>query len=109
MQTTCGTVDYVAPEIVEGYVYTQAVDLWACGVITYALLSGTLPFTDTSKGRMFKRIREGAYQFDNEIWKDVSDSAKDFISHLICVDTTKRFSAEKALQHGWIALTTNSN
>ena len=37
MQTACGTPGYVAPEILEGKVYGEAVDIWSLGVITYIL------------------------------------------------------------------------
>lgn len=38
--TFIGTIDYLAPEIVEGKPYDQSVDCWALGVLIYELLTG---------------------------------------------------------------------
>ena len=37
MKTVCGTPGYVAPEVLRGMKYTEAVDIWAVGVIAYIL------------------------------------------------------------------------
>ncbi|OBT89786.1 hypothetical protein VE02_00877 [Pseudogymnoascus sp. 03VT05] len=47
--TMCGTMDYLAPEIVNHYTYNTAVDLWSLGVLMYELLVGEAPFEDTCK------------------------------------------------------------
>ena len=48
--TNCGTVGYTAPEILTGISagYSFPVDIWAFGIVLAELLTGTLPFADTS-------------------------------------------------------------
>ena len=44
--TFCGTLDYLAPEMIEkGHKHDEGVDIWSVGVLTYELLSGTAPFS----------------------------------------------------------------
>jgi protein serine kinase H len=44
MNTDCGTIEYMAPEVITRMQYTNAVDMWSMGVIAYIVLSGRLPF-----------------------------------------------------------------
>lgn len=44
MWTRTGTQDFMSPEMFESTGYTEAVDIWAIGVIAYFLLTGRLPF-----------------------------------------------------------------
>ena len=45
--TTCGTIQYLAPEMIKNTGYDgQVSDIWACGVILFYLLTGRKPFDD---------------------------------------------------------------
>jgi serine/threonine protein kinase len=44
-----GSPLYMAPEIIEGKIYNEKVDIWSIGVITYMLLSGRNPFPGKNK------------------------------------------------------------
>ncbi len=43
----------------------------------------------------------GEYEFDSPYWDDISESAKDFIRHLMELDPKKRYTCEQAIRHPW--------
>ncbi|OWK02751.1 CAMK1, partial [Cervus elaphus hippelaphus] len=92
-----------APEVLAQKPYSKAVDCWSIGVIAYILLCGYPPFYDENDAKLFEQILKAEYEFDSPYWDDISDSAKDFIRHLMEKDPEKRFTCEQALQHPWIA------
>ncbi|XP_007665603.1 calcium/calmodulin-dependent protein kinase type 1 isoform X2 [Ornithorhynchus anatinus] len=103
LSTACGTPGYVAPEVLAQKPYSKAVDCWSIGVIAYILLCGYPPFYDENDAKLFEQILKAEYEFDSPYWDAISDSAKDFIQHLMEKDPGKRFTCEQALQHPWIA------
>lgn len=99
----CGTPGYLAPETLACSMYEDQkgygmeVDMWACGVILFTLLSGSAPFWHRRQVIMLRTIMEGKYSFSGEEWEDISDSAKELIQNLLCVDPSKRYTAADAL------------
>ncbi|XP_055981454.1 calcium/calmodulin-dependent protein kinase type 1G [Sorex fumeus] len=102
MSTACGTPGYVAPEVLAQKPYSKAVDCWSIGVITYILLCGYPPFYEETESKLFEKIKEGYYEFESPFWDDISESAKDFICHLLEKDPEERYTCDKALRHPWI-------
>ncbi|OQR99104.1 calcium/calmodulin-dependent protein kinase [Achlya hypogyna] len=102
LTTACGTPGYVAPEILKGESYGKTVDIWSIGVITFILLCGYPPFHDENQKRLFNAIKVGSFKFESPYWDAVSAEAKDFISQMLVVDPTTRFTADQLLEHIWL-------
>jgi len=99
--TPCGTVGYTAPEIVKDERYSKSVDMWALGCVLYTLLCGFPPFYDESINVLTEKVARGYYTFLSPWWDDISASSKDLITHLLCVDPTKRYTIDEFLAHPW--------
>jgi len=103
-ETACGTPGYVAPEILRGDPYGTEVDIWSMGVICYVLLAGYPPFYDEDQKKLFKKIKEGRYYFHDEYWSATSPEAIYMIKQMLCVDQSKRWTADQLLRHPWILM-----
>lgn len=97
---SCGSVAYVAPEVLKGN-YNSQCDLWSMGVIVYMLLAGEPPF-EGMEDDLLENIQRCNYSFDSSRWRKISGHAKDFIRGLLVKNTEKRMSATQALNHPWI-------
>nr|XP_043611324.1 serine/threonine-protein kinase Aurora-3-like [Erigeron canadensis]XP_043611325.1 serine/threonine-protein kinase Aurora-3-like [Erigeron canadensis] len=98
--TMCGTLDYLAPEMVENKAHDYAVDNWTLGVLCYEFLYGVPPFETDSQADTLRRIMKVDLTFPST--PRVSTEAQNLIIQLLVKDSAKRLSLEKILEHPWI-------
>jgi len=56
LRSFCGTVTYMAPELLVGQTYGTSVDWWALGALVFEMAAGRPPFEDPNRRRMFYAI-----------------------------------------------------
>lgn len=96
LETSCGSPHYASPEIVAGKNYHGAPsDIWSCGIILFALLTGHLPFDDENIRKLLLKVQNGKFVMPNEL----SWEAKDLISRMLQVNPNERIAIEQILTH----------
>jgi calcium/calmodulin-dependent protein kinase I len=103
MTTACGTPGYVAPEVLKGDQYDQAVDMWSLGVILYILLCGFPPFYSDNTAELYAKIKAGDFAFPSPYWDEISPAAMELVRGLLTVDPTQRLTAAQVLEHPWVS------
>lgn len=101
MTMACGTLAYVAPEVLSRHGYGFKVDLWSCGVIMYLMLSGRLPFDGNDASSIIPKISSGTYSLESSVWREVTPECKDLVKRLLTVNPDQRLDAFDALNHPW--------
>lgn len=75
----CGSIAYLAPEVIMRQGHGKSVDWYLLGVIMYEMLVGMTPFYSKNKMQLFENIKKGKLEFPS--W--VSKNAKDLLTKVI--------------------------
>lgn len=130
LRLCCGSKHYVAPELLDGQPYEgPAVDLWAAGVVLFALVTGAFPFDAASDRRsstgnnasntssknnstsvaadeaIFDQVRRGEEVLDGHAaFRALPDpQLQDLLRGLLRANPAVRLSAAEALEHPFLA------
>ncbi|AYU77762.1 mitogen-activated protein kinase kinase 3, putative [Leishmania donovani] len=103
LTTCCGTLHFMAPEILLEKNYGKPVDMWAMGVMAHVMFLGRYPFQARTEAALTKDICRG-YRPREEGGGGLRcpPLLQDFISQLLLYDPLRRMSAKDALKHPWI-------
>ena len=96
--TYCGTLDYLAPEMVDRAGHTVKLDIWSLGILLYEMLAGKAPFEARQKEALFDNIRKLKLRFPMTF----PTLAKDLVRKLLKIRPEERISLEELLNHQWL-------
>ncbi|OWF56473.1 Aurora kinase A-A [Mizuhopecten yessoensis] len=80
--TLCGTLDYLPPEMIEGKLHDEKVDLWSLGVLCYEFLVGKPPFEAETNTDTYRRITKVDLQFPVYVSEPARNLIKNMISNI---------------------------
>ena len=105
LSTQCGSPCYAAPEMIKGKKYSGIlIDLWACGIILFAMLCGYLPFDDKDNNILFRKILQCKVEFPDEKETLLSKEAKNLILRILTPEPSKRIKLEEVLAHPFLEI-----
>ena len=96
--TFCGTLEYMAPEMLQNKGHTYHVDLWALGILLYELIAGNAPFIGKSDSEKRRQILENKIFFDSKF----SEEAKNLIRSLLKSEPNERMNINQVLASNWV-------
>ena len=96
LSTPCGSPCYASPEMVSGNKYNGFnIDIWAIGIILFAMLCGYLPFEDDDNDILFQKILECKLDYP----KHLSPLAKDIMKKILVTNPEKRIKIPQIKKH----------
>mmetsp|Transcript_83059 Transcript_83059/g.131045 ORF Transcript_83059/g.131045 Transcript_83059/m.131045 type:complete len:712 (-) Transcript_83059:106-2241(-) len=99
LRAFCGTPSYMAPEIVKGEAYSGfATDVWALGVVVFALLAGTLPFVARTEMQLYAKIRRGIFNIPDSL----GDPVRRLVRAMMRLEGSARPSSTAILRQSWV-------
>ena len=99
----CGSFPYSAPEMLKGQKYNKMVDIWACGVVLYIMVTGLYPFAGNTHKELFQQIMYSEPNYPSFL----SPLLRDLIQSLLKKDPNERMTIDELEVHPWITNSRN--
>lgn len=96
----CGTVQYVAPEILQRKGFGSKSDVWSAGAVLYTMLTGRVMYGGDDTQVLMKN-KAGAVDYSRP-FVQLSEDCQRFVRRLLTVDTNARPAAAEALEDPWL-------
>lgn len=103
-KTFVGTPCYLAPEVefaskTAGATYGTPADCWSLGAVLYVMLVARFPVFEVDNRFTPPRLK---LSLPNELFRNISNEAKDLLLSLMNFDPNDRMTAKGSLAHPWL-------
>ncbi|KAJ5669166.1 hypothetical protein N7462_010236 [Penicillium macrosclerotiorum] len=115
LRSCVGTPVFLAPEVQMLYSpsinnqndvlhYTEKVDIWALGAITFYMIFHDYPFSPWKSITLHQYMQGEAFPFPKSRPSEISKACKSFIKATMAPDASQRLSAKQATENEWLML-----
>ena len=95
--TFCGTLEYMAPEMITSKPHNHQIDVWSLGILLYELVHGRAPF----RGNQFEIGRE-IIKGDVKFKQGCTEDYKDLVKKILVQNPDERQPLVKVFVHPWV-------
>jgi len=102
LERRCGTMPYIAPEVLVRSQYNaEPADLWSCGVVLVAMLTGELPWDKPTSDQVeYCNWKDGKYSADP--WKKIDNLPLSLLRKILMPLPSRRYKLDQILNHIWV-------
>ncbi|EAR97251.2 plant dual-specificity MAP kinase kinase family domain protein (macronuclear) [Tetrahymena thermophila SB210] len=108
--TYCGTLDYLAPEMILELGHDEKLDIWSLGVLIFELITGKAPFApkvenaniDQNQARQI--LEDNILKVKLDYPNDFPQLAKDLVNNLCKKEPNQRKTLPEIKKHPWFII-----
>ena len=97
----CGSIGYIAPEMINKVGYGPKVDIFSCGIIMYVLMCGVSPFIASNKDKALDNNKRCIIEFPEKLWRYASEEGIELIKRMTDKNPDNRPTARECLNYKW--------
>jgi tRNA A-37 threonylcarbamoyl transferase component Bud32/Ca2+-binding EF-hand superfamily protein len=102
LEGACGTLSYVAPEVLSQQGYGVQADIWSMGVILFLVMCGKLPFDGDDQNEIIRKTVNSEPMVNPTVWNKLSEDARSMIMEMLNKNPKTRITARDTLRHPFI-------
>lgn len=101
LEKRCGTLPYIAPEVLQREYHAEPADIWSCGIILVALLAGELPWDKpTNDCSEFCYWKQG--RISQSPWTKIGNLVLSLLKKILMPIPSKRYTIAQIKAHRWL-------
>lgn len=106
LERRCGTKPYIAPEIlVKPKYHAEPADIWSCGIVLVAMLSGELPWDQpTLDQREYVAWKDQETERCPGPWKRIDNLPLSLLKKILAPSPSKRYTMQQIINHLWFKM-----